>query len=163
VPGGGTSHHHHSIASDISVIHHVDGRTGPKSNCEVEKKMNKQWEAERSRIEHADDARITFTIALRGEHAWEMVLEDSTSYHSINHGWATENPHEWEQTIAPMLRRLFVIGRLGLATTVPVYDSPNASSANANVAMYDPPLCSPATRAETSLSTGMEPFHRAAA
>jgi hypothetical protein len=33
--------------------------------------MNKQWESERSRIEHAADARITFTIALHGEHAWE--------------------------------------------------------------------------------------------
>ena len=39
--------------------------------------MNKQWESERSRIEHAADARITFTVALHGEHAWEMVLEDS--------------------------------------------------------------------------------------
>jgi hypothetical protein len=38
--------------------------------------MNKQWESERSRIEHADDARISFTIALHGEHAWEMLLED---------------------------------------------------------------------------------------
>jgi len=36
------SDHHHSIASDISVIHHLDGGTGPKSNCEEEKKMNKQ-------------------------------------------------------------------------------------------------------------------------
>ena len=50
--------------------------------------MNKQWESERSRIEHADDARITFTIALHGEHAWEMLLEDSDRYHSISHGWA---------------------------------------------------------------------------
>ena len=49
--------------------------------------MNKQWETERSRIEHADDARITFTIALHGEHAWEMLLEDSHRYHSISHGW----------------------------------------------------------------------------
>ena len=48
--------------------------------------MNKQWESERSRIEHADDARITFTIALHGEHAWEMLLEDSHRYHSISHG-----------------------------------------------------------------------------
>jgi len=36
------SDHRHSKASDISVIHHLDGRTGPKSNCEVEMKMNKQ-------------------------------------------------------------------------------------------------------------------------
>ena len=36
------SDHRHSIASDISVIHHLDGRAGPKSNCEEEKKMNKQ-------------------------------------------------------------------------------------------------------------------------
>ncbi|MGA8422151.1 MAG: hypothetical protein WB691_20700 [Pseudolabrys sp.] len=103
--------------------------------------MNKQWESERSRIEHAADARITFTVALHGEHAWEMVLEDSDRYHSISHGWATENPHDWEKAIAPLLRRLFVNGRLGFATKVPMYDSPNASSAN--VAMYDPPLCSP--------------------
>jgi hypothetical protein len=123
--------------------------------------MNKQWESERSRIEHAADARITFTVALHGEHAWEMVLEDSDRYHSICHGWATENPHDWEKAIAPLLRRLFVNGRLGFATKVPMYDSPNASSAN--VAMYDPPLCSPATRAETNLSTGTESFHRVAA
>ena len=77
--------------------------------------MNKQWESERSRIEHADDARITFTIALHGEHAWEMVLEDSDRYHSISHGWATENPHDWEEAIAPLLRRLFVNGRLEFA------------------------------------------------
>jgi hypothetical protein len=83
---------------------------------------------ERSRIEHAADARITFTIALHGEHAWEMVLEDSDRYHSISHGWATENPHDWEEAIAPLLRRLFVNGRLGFATKVPMYDSPNASS-----------------------------------
>jgi len=36
------SDHRHSKASDISVIHHLDGRAGPKSNCEEEKKMNKQ-------------------------------------------------------------------------------------------------------------------------
>jgi hypothetical protein len=123
--------------------------------------MNKQWESDRSRIEHADDARITFTIALHGEHAWEMVLKDSDRYHS--RGWATENPHDWEEAIAPLLRRLFVNGRLELATKVPMYDSPNANSANANVAIYDPPLCSPATRAETNLSTGTESFHRVAA
>ena len=125
--------------------------------------MNKQWESERSRIEHADDAKITFTIALHGKHAWEMLVEDSHRYHSISHGWATENPHDWEEAIAPLLRRLFVNGRLGLPTKVPMYDSPNASSANTNVAMYDPPLCSPATRAETNLSTGTESFLRVAA
>ena len=110
--------------------------------------MNKQWESERSRIEHADDARITFTIALNGEHAWEMLLEDSHRYHSISHGWAIENPRDWEEAIAPVLRRLFVNGRLGLATKVP---------------MYDPPLCSPATRAETNLNAGREYSHRVAA
>ena len=86
--------------------------------------MNKQWESERSRIEHADDARITFTIALHGEHAWEMLLEDRDHYHSISHGWATENPHDWEEAIAPVLRRLFASGRLALATKVPMYDAP---------------------------------------
>ena len=54
--------------------------------------MNKQWEPERSRVEHANDARITLTIALHGDHAWEMLLEDSNSYHSISHGWASDNP-----------------------------------------------------------------------
>jgi len=39
--------------------------------------MTKQWESEGWRIEHEDDARITFTIALHGKHAWEMLLEDS--------------------------------------------------------------------------------------
>jgi hypothetical protein len=48
--------------------------------------MNKQWEPERSRVEHANDARITLTIALHGDHAWEMLLEDSNSYHSIRGG-----------------------------------------------------------------------------
>ena len=114
--------------------------------------MNKQWESERSRIEHADDARITFTIALHGKHAWEMLLEDSDRYHSISHGWATDNPHDWEDTIVPVLRRLFVNGRLGFAAKVPMYVSPNGSSANTNVPMYDPPLCNPATRAETNLN-----------
>jgi hypothetical protein len=41
-----------------------------------EKKMNKQWESGRSRIEHGDDAMLTFTIALHGKHAWEMLLDD---------------------------------------------------------------------------------------
>src|SRR5262245_54657874 len=53
-----------------------------------EEKMHKQDEDEPRRIEHADDATITFTIALHGPHAWEMVLEDSRRYHSISHGWA---------------------------------------------------------------------------
>jgi len=110
--------------------------------------MNKQWESERSRIERADDARITFTIALHGEHAWEMVLEDRDRYHSISHGWATENPHVWEDAIAPLLCRLFVKGRLGFATKVP---------------MDDPPLCSPATRAEANLNADREHTHRLAA
>jgi hypothetical protein len=101
--------------------------------------MNKQWESKRSRIEHADDAKITFTIALHGKHAWEMLVEDSHRYHSISHGWATDNPQDWEEAIAPMLRRLFVKGRLGSATKVPWADL---------VPMYDPPLCSAATRAE---------------
>jgi hypothetical protein len=125
--------------------------------------MNKQSESERSRIEHADDARVTFTIALHGKHAWEMLLQDSHRYHSISHGWATDNPQDWENAIGPVLRRLFVDGRLGVVTKVPTDDSPNASSANANVPLYDPPLCSPATRAETNVSTGPECFHRVAA
>jgi hypothetical protein len=38
-------------------------------------------------LELADDARLTFTIALHGKHAWEMLVEDSHRYHSISHGW----------------------------------------------------------------------------
>jgi len=75
--------------------------------------MHKQWEEEPWRLEHADDAKITFTIALHGKHAWELLLEDSRRYHSISHGWATDDPHEWEDVIAPVLRQLFVKGRLG--------------------------------------------------
>ena len=69
--------------------------------------MHKRYELEQSRID-ADNATITFTIALRGPHAWEMQMEDSHRYHSISHGWATENPHDWENTILPVLRQFFV-------------------------------------------------------
>jgi hypothetical protein len=74
--------------------------------------MHKQYEEEQWRIEHADDAKITFTITLNGKHAWEMLLEDSRRYHSIKHGWATDDPHDWEDAIAPVLRQFFVKGRL---------------------------------------------------
>ena len=73
-----------------------------------EKKMHKQYEKEPSRIEHEDDATITFTIALHGPHAWEILLEDSRRCHSISHGWATDDLHDWEDAIAPLLRRFFV-------------------------------------------------------
>jgi hypothetical protein len=106
---------------------------------------------ERSRIEQANDARITLTIALHGDHAWEMLLEDSNSYHSISHGWASDNLQDWEAVIAPALRRLFLNGRLRLATKAPI-DAPDGSVAV--VPLYDPPLCSPATRAEDNLSDG---------
>ena len=79
--------------------------------------MNKQWEPERSRVEHANDARITLTIALHGDHAWEMLLEDSNSYHSISHGWASDNPQACEDAIA-LLRRVFVNDRLPAATHI---------------------------------------------
>ena len=115
--------------------------------------MNKQWEPEGSRIEHAEDAKITFTIALHGKHAWEMLLEDRNNYHSISHGWATDNPHDWEAIIAPALRRLFVDGRLGLATKIPTHDQPDRSSAS--VHMYE---C-----AETNLKDNREYPHRMAA
>ena len=36
--------------------------------------MYKQYEEEQWRIERADGAKITFTIALHGEHAWEMLV-----------------------------------------------------------------------------------------
>src|SRR5262249_26815605 len=48
--------------------------------------MHKQYEEEPSRIEHEDHATITFTIALHGAHAWEILLEDSRRYHSLSHG-----------------------------------------------------------------------------
>jgi hypothetical protein len=92
-----------------------------------------------------------------------MLLEDSHCYHSISHGWASDNPHDWEEAIAPVLRRLFLNGRLGLATKVPMYDAPNGSSANTDVPMYDPPLCTPATRAETNLNLDREYSHKVAA
>jgi hypothetical protein len=69
--------------------------------------MCKRYEEEQWRIEHADNATITFTIALHGPHAWEMRMEDSRRYRGISHGWATENPHAWENTIAPVLRKFF--------------------------------------------------------
>ena len=72
--------------------------------------MHKQYEEEPWRIEHADDAKITFTITLNGEHAWEMLLEDSRRYHSISHGWAIENSNDWQNVIAPVLRQFFVKG-----------------------------------------------------
>jgi hypothetical protein len=71
-------------------------------------KIHKQYEEEPRRIEHEDDATIIFTIALHGPHAWEILLEDSRRYHSISHGWATDGPHDWEDAIAPLLRRFFV-------------------------------------------------------
>jgi hypothetical protein len=42
--------------------------------------------AGRAGIELADDAKITFTIALHGKYAWEMLVEDSHGYHRIR-GW----------------------------------------------------------------------------
>jgi hypothetical protein len=69
--------------------------------------MHKQYEEEPSRIEHEADATITLTIALHGPHAWEMALEDSRHYHSISHGWAADDPHGWEDAIAPVLRQFF--------------------------------------------------------
>ena len=107
-----------------------------------ENEINKQWESERSRIEHADDARITFTFALHGEHAGKCCWKRHR-YHSVSHGWATEDPHDWEKAIAPVLRRLFVNSRLGLATKAPTYDASNGSSANTNVPMLIPPSVAP--------------------
>jgi hypothetical protein len=123
--------------------------------------MNKQWEKEAWRIEQADDAMITFTIALHGKRAWEMLLEDRDRYHSIGHGWATDCPREWEEAIALALRRLFVNGRLDFAAKVSTYHSPIGSATNASVPMYDPPLCSPETRAVVRTNGGQnstEPY-----
>jgi hypothetical protein len=69
--------------------------------------MSKRYEDEQWRIEQADNATITFTIALHGLHSWEMRVENSRRYHSISHGWAAEKPHAWENTIAPVLRQFF--------------------------------------------------------
>jgi len=74
--------------------------------------MNKVWEKEAWRIEHEEDATITFTIALHGKRACEMLLEDRDRYHSISHGWATDSLRDWEDAIAPALRRLFVRANL---------------------------------------------------
>ena len=61
----------------------------------------------------------------------------------MSHGWAADNPRDWEEAIAPVSRRLFLNGRLGLATKVPMYDAGNGSCANTNVSMYDPPSVAP--------------------
>ena len=63
--------------------------------------MNKQWESKRSRIEHADDATITFTIALHGKHAWECWWKIVTATTASAMGGATDNPRDWEDAIAP--------------------------------------------------------------
>src|SRR5262249_47765168 len=123
--------------------------------------MNKVWGKEAWRIEHEEDATITFTIALHGKRAWEMLLEDRDCYHSVSHGWATDSLRDWEDAIAPALRRLFVSGRSDFVTKVPVYASGNGSSANTSVPMYDPPLCSPETRAVVTVNGGQnrtEPY-----
>ena len=121
--------------------------------------MNKIWEKEAWRIEHEENATITFTIALHGKRAWEILLEDRDRYHSISHGWATDRLRDWEDNIAPALRRLFVSGRLDFLRKVPVYESPNGSSADTSVPMCDPPLCSPETRAVIAINGGRtEPY-----
>jgi hypothetical protein len=33
-----------------------------------------------------------------------MLVEDSHRYHSISHGWATDNPRDWEDAIAPLAK-----------------------------------------------------------
>jgi len=96
------------ITAAIRKIENGSARTvvGWTTNRE-EKKMHKQYEEQPSRIEREDDAAITFTIALHGPHAWEILLEDNRRYHSISHGWAADNPHAWEDAVAPLLRRFF--------------------------------------------------------
>jgi hypothetical protein len=69
--------------------------------------MSKRYEEEQWHIEHADNATITFTIALHGPHAREMRMEDSRRYHGISHGWATKDPRAWENTIASVLHQFF--------------------------------------------------------
>jgi hypothetical protein len=52
------------------------------------------------------------------------------------------------QGLAPALRQLFFDGRLGFVTKATSCDTRDGSSVG--VALYDPPLCSPATRVETN-------------
>jgi hypothetical protein len=73
--------------------------------------------------------------SMLGKCWWKIV----TATTAFNYGWATDSPHDWEDNIAPVLRPLFVKGRSSFATKVPWADL---------VPMYDPPLCSAATRAE---------------
>ena len=70
------------------------------------------WAVLQALEQTADDARITFTIALHGKHAREMLVEHSHRYHSISHGWgATDNPHDWEDAIAPLAKAASEGGR----------------------------------------------------
>ena len=45
--------------------------------------MNKIWEKEAWRIEHEEDATITFSIALHGKRAWEKLLEDRQAVQNL--------------------------------------------------------------------------------
>jgi len=59
------------------------------------------------------------------------------------------------------LRRLFVSGRLDFAMKVPAYGPADARSVNISVPTYDPPLCSPKTRAPLIINggkKGIEPY-----
>ena len=92
------------------------------SSQSEEDEISKRYEEEQWRIEHADNATITFTVALHGPHAWEMRMEDSRRYHSVSHGWATEDPHAWENTIAPVLRQFFLKSQRPAERTVAATD-----------------------------------------
>src|SRR5215469_18184041 len=76
---------------------------GANSNHSKEDEMHKRYEEEQRRIEHADNAIITFTIALHGPHAWEMRTGrwSPLSRHEPRVGHRGSAP--WENTIAPML------------------------------------------------------------
>ena len=69
------------------------------SIVDEDEKLSKQSDSKRWRIERADDAKITFTIALHDKRAWEVLLEDTDRSHSISHGWAIDL--DWEES-APL-------------------------------------------------------------
>jgi hypothetical protein len=59
-----------NVGSARTLVRRIDNYEGAE---------NAQHEEEPRRIEHTNDATITFTIALHGPHSWEMSLEDSKS------------------------------------------------------------------------------------
>ena len=71
--------------------------------------MHKRYEEEQWRIEHADNAIITFKIALHGPHAWEMRMEDGRRHHGHQLGRATEVQTLEKIPSRSVLRQFFVV------------------------------------------------------